>query len=355
MTIDNLCSCHQYSVEYGPYDVAHLGALCKRVREARSISGSVMASLCGAKSTRTITQDFEVNNQLGQQYFEQYVNALQSPEVTISPISPVQAQMLIHWYHDRSETSLRERVMQLAAISFEDIHPSNLQRPQELSNLVKKLEQSDHPALIMDDLWFIHALNEAQLNMYNIAPDNDFLHRWEGWHTIAGKVYRGSPVRAAHDAAGQFIPPTIVFFFEYPTTYPFLFTIQTRTFIDRLMTLSETEQHEIHKWWPHLTAFTLPHNTPSVPRQVTINGSSIFTTPRIERSIAAAVSGSAGDDRVRYTLVTWELLGTSNEEFMQSISAHTAQKVYFAHDYDTQRDFHINTWPEVNRQLQSIR
>ena len=195
---------------FGAYDVPHLGALCKRVRKARSISGTAMAKWCGVRSTRTITQDFELNNQLGSEYFEQYAKALQSKKMTLTPILPNQAQMLTNWHNDRGDYKLKNRISQLAAISFEDIHPGNPQRPRQLADLVQQLSCERQPALIMDDLWFIHALNEAQLRMYNIAPEADFLHRWEGWHTIAGKVYRGSPVRQAHDEAGQFIPPTIV-------------------------------------------------------------------------------------------------------------------------------------------------
>jgi hypothetical protein len=338
---------------FGPYDVPHLGALCKRIREARSISGASMAKRCKARSTRTITQDFEVHNRLGPEYFERYVDSLQSRDMTLSPVTPNQAQMLTSWYGDRSDTALKERISQLASINFEDIHPNNSQRPRQLTDLVQQLSCERQPALIMDDLWFIHALNEAQLYMYNIAPEADFLHRWEGWHTIAGKVYKGSPVRQAHDESGQFIPPTIVFFFESPNTYPFLFTIQTRAFLSKLLSLSEDEQHDIHSWWPFLTAFTLPHNTPSVPRQVTINGSSFYTTPRIDKSRMASVKMAGSDHEVRYTLVTWEILDTSNEALRESLAATSPQKVYFAHDYDTNRDFHVNTWPTVEPLLKN--
>ena len=341
-------------VDFGPYDVAHLGAFCKRVREARAISGSTMARHCSAKSTRTITQDFEVNNQLGPRYFERYVNALQSRDVTLSPITPTQAHMLTQWYHERSDVALAERTKEVAAIGFEDIHPANPHRPAALTDLVQQLSEAHRPGVIMDDLWYIHALNEGQLRMYGIQPGDPFLQRWDGWHTIAGKIRRDSPVRRGHDEAGHFIPPTIVFFLETPTTYPYLFTYPTRAFLSRLNALSEAEEADIHRWWPFLTSFTLPHNTPAVPRTVTVNGSAFYTNPSIDKSIVVPASSGDGAQNVRYMLVTWNVIWTSNEAVRASLETPGAQEIYYAHDYDTQRDFHVNTWPQVAEYLRTI-
>jgi len=341
-------------VDFGPYDVACLGALCKRVREARAISGATMASYCSAKSTRTITQDFEVNNQLGPEYFDRYVKALQSREVTLSPITPMQAQMLTQWYYEREPSIVAERTKEVSSIRFEYIHHSNPYRPAALADLVQELSEVRRPGVIMDDLWYIHALNEGQLRMYGIRSDDAFLQRWDGWHTIASKIWRDSPVRLAHNDAAGIVPPTIVFFLENPSTYPYLFTYPTRAFLSRLNAYSEAEEADVHRWWPYLTSFTLPHNAPAVPREITVNGSTFYTIPSIDKSIVVPAGSGDGAQNVHYMLVTWNVIWTTNGEVRASLEAPGPQTVYFARDYDTQRDFHVNTWPHVADYLRTV-
>jgi len=345
----NSADLHKHS--FGSHDIPHLGALCRRVREARAIAGSEMARYCNAPSTRTITTDFERQNKIGAQYFERYIQALQSPAIAPNPITPTHAQMLTHWYTDKSTARLDERIRQLAAIDFEDICPATQQRPAQLADLAQQLAHERRPALIMDDLWFIHALNQAQLGLYSIKPDSAFLQRWDGWHTIAGKVATDSPVRQAHSAHGQFVPPTLAFFYESRNTYPYLFTLQMRVFMHALLTLSQEHAGDIHLWWHQLTTFSLPYHTFSIPREVQINDSTIFATPQPVKSIAVQMPGS--HHPVRYTLVAWDILGTSNPDLLDSLHSRSPQRVFYAHEFDPQRRFHINRWPAVQQLLEA--
>jgi len=333
-------------------DLPHLGALCRQIREARGISPSQIAAYCGC-DLALITRSFEESNNLGEENFERYLAFLQQDDlVKTTPLTSAQAALLRSLYKSRGIAAQREHHLEAACISFDDISPRNPARPAALSELVNLLANEPRPAIIMDDFWFVHALNEAQLRLYGVDPASPFLNRWEGWHSIAGKIPVDSPIRRAHDQTGQFIPPTIVFFFEHEFTQQHLFTLQMRRLLERLVALSKEHQYELHKWWRQLISFMLPFNTQSVPRTVTINGATLLANPRITevRSVAHATGHVS-----HYALVVWEVICSSDGGMgMSHTGTPTPQPVYFAADYDKSRTFHVNTWPDVRAFLHAL-
>ena len=346
MTLQELLNEHLYN-----HDIPHLGALCRQIRVARDLSGQQVAKWCRCKSSATITRDFEIHNQLGRDYFQRWQELFQDPQRVSMPLSSMQASILQMLYEGRDEDKQKARHREVSRLNFKRIHPDNLTSHPELKELINELTETPYPALIMDDLWFIHALNEAQLLLYDIEPSSPFLHRWEGWHTIAGKAPVDSPVRKAHDQVGQFVPPTIVYFFQHINTQRFLFTLPMRQLLHRLFTLSIEHDYEIHRWWSQLFSFTLPYNTTSIPRSVKVNGVMLYTNPSIAHSVAIELDTG---ERINYALVVWETIKATNPAFAQLSTKTLPQRVFYAADYDHHCTFHVNTWPNVLPHLKQL-
>lgn len=198
----------------------------------------------------------------------------------------------------------------------------------------------------MDDLWFVHALNHALLRVYSIAPTSPFLYDWTGWHAIGSKIPADSPVRLAQERTGQFVPPTIVYFYQHEFTQQYLFTLHTRQLLHRLFTYSAEQNAEVHKWADQLTAFTLPFDTSAVPRTIRMNGSVIVTSPTVEDVVSLPANGVSA---VHYTLNVWETSAGPTP-----IAPYVPQPVYFAADYDREGRFHVNKWPSVVEPLRAL-
>jgi hypothetical protein len=339
-----------FNEQFYPHDIPHLGALCKQIRVARGLSGQQVAKWCRCKSSATITRDFEIHNQLGKEYFQRWKELFQDPQRVPMTLSSTQANILQMLYEGRDEDTQKVRHREVSKLNFKRIHPDNAASHPALGDLVDKLARTPHPAFIMDDLWFIHAQNEAQLQLYNIEPSSPFLHRWEGWHVIAGKIPTDSPVRIAYDEVGQFVPPSIVYFFQHEYTQRYLFTLPVRQLLYQLFTLSTEHDYEIHKWWSQLLSFTLPYNTISIPRSVTVNGVTLYTNPSIADAVTVELDTG---EQVNYILVVWEMIAASNPAFEQ-LTANTPQRVFYAADYDRRCTFHVTTWPEVQPHLKRL-
>ncbi len=329
-----------------PRDMPHLGALCKRIRLARGLTGTEIARLCHCRSSATITRDFEENNQLGEGYFQRWLRIMQDGERVPMPLTREQATLLSRHYYERDVTKLLEKHRTLQGVDFALIHPANGARPPALVALVDQLARTPYPAMIMDDLWFVHVVNEGLLRLYGIDPQGPFLRRWEGWHAVASKIPAGSPVRLAHDQSGQFIPPTIVYFYQHEFVQRHLFTLQVRHLLHRLFAESAKEDYEIHKWSDQLLAFALPFSMEAGPRVVTFNGTPVVTTPAIAQVAAARVQGGR---QVHYALCVWETYAPAS-----MTQQATPQPLYFAADYDRERTFHVNRWPGVTQSLERL-
>jgi hypothetical protein len=330
------------------HDLPHLGALLREIRTVRKISATEAQRWCGAPQTAAITKDFEQNNSIKFEYFERYLARLQSSKSVDSPLSLKQAQILRDLYENKN--TLGQRHGELASINFETISPHNPSRPKKLAELVEKLQKESRPALIMDDLWFVHAFNDAQRRLYRVDPQSPFLYRWEGWHTIAAKILADSPVRQAsyHGDANEFLQPTIVYLFQNEYSFQYLFTLQMRTLFCKFIELSKANKYELHDWWKKIISFYLPYKgmlsrTLRVPDTVKVHDTIVLAKPSIESRIEVDVSGDG--HKVGYTLAAWDIVLSSEPSFLKNIS--TQQEIHYAFKYDLAKKFHVNTWPNV--------
>lgn len=305
----------------------------------RGLTGTEVARLCRCRSSATITRDFEENNQLGDAYFQRWLQVMQDGERVPMPITSHQAALLAGHYSERNGDALLDKHRTLLGLDFELLHPAHPARPPALAALVEQLAQTPYPAMIMDDLWFVHALNDGLLRLYGIDPNGPFLRRWEAWHAVAVKIPADSPVRLAQDQSAQYIPPTMVYFYQHELVQRHLFTLQTRNLLHRLFAASVEHDYDIHKWADQLLAFALPFDAGAVPQVVSLNGVTIMTNPTIVQTAAVTVNGG---QQVHYALSVWETQGP-----VSLVRRARPQPIYFAADFDRERTFHVNRWPSV--------
>lgn len=341
--IDKLC----------PADLVHLGMLCKRIRESHGVSVQTIAHQCGV-SHATIDRFEQQRGSTSRATFEQYVQALMSKDV-MKPHQPISAEhaeilnTLYKRYNPRKKEQLQEERCNLAALDFAHMLPSR--RSRDLDTLVQKLADEERPALIMDDLWFIHAINGTLLRLFGVEPDDPLFSRWDGWHGLANKLRRDSIVRQAHVNTDEFFPATDTYFFEDDRLYPHLFTPQARHLICEMMHLSEQEDFEFHKWWLQVTSFLLPFKRESLPRTIYSQAQSITLYPvALKMPPVTLPSGYSA----RFALAVWGSDGSIAAREAFKAAQHGPRKrnpdIYYAADYDTKHEFHVNTWPEVKKQ-----
>lgn len=342
--IDKLCSA----------DLVHLGMLCRRIRESHGVSLQTMATQCGV--SHTTIERFELQRgSTSQQTFDRYINAL-GTEVIVRPHQPITAShaniltSLYRRYNARKKEHLHRERCDLAALNFADILPSH--RSRDLDVLVQQLADEERPALIMDDLWFIHAFNGTLMRLFGTQPDDPLFDRWDGWHGLANKLRRDSVVRLAHVNTDEFFPATDTFFFEDDRTYPHLFTPQARHLICRMLQLSEQEDFEFHKWWLQVTSFLLPFKRESFPRTIYAQGQTITVYPSVKKLPLVTLPGGY---TAQYALSIWEPDGSeqAREVFKAAHAGPRKRKpdIYYAAEYDTKNNFHVNTWPEVKKEI----
>lgn len=322
--------------------LSHVGALCKRIRESRGVGAVRITAKCGVPYESNITRNFEKLGMTNDQTFDRYVQALQSKDLIDPPLLDRHAAILRALWRDRKD--LKRLQHELAAISFDHIMPQ--QRGHKLAGLVADLEQLQQPAFIMDDLWFIHALNRSLLDLFGIDPDcSPFLRRWDGWHAIASKFRADSPVRRAHVNTDEVLAPTIVCFLENRRTYPLLFTLQMRQLVRKIIDLSEQQGGEFQIWWRQATSFYLPYHLSSMARTIMYQGQPIRVEPSIRSSREAEIGGGYS---ARYTLVVWNPSGSdAYEAFTRICGSANSRTIFYAADFDSRREFHVNDWPEV--------
>ncbi len=318
------------------HDLPHIGTLCRRIRESRSVRPTDIARWCDVDES-TITRNLEERGGIAAKTFKRYIEALQLPGIADPPITEKQAVILWNLYENRSTAKISALENNLSAISFADIRSKR--RSILLTEIVTALEKAQGPALIMDDLWFVHAVNGALLNLYTIDSGSEFLYRWEAWHDMAIKFSADSPVRGAHLYTNAFLAFSLTHFLENGI-YPYLFTSQIRYLIRRLITLSEQQNFAFHEWWKLATSFSLPFEDEPLARLMWYQGQTIqvAVAPQMHRVIDVSQEYPVG-----YTLVAWQPLGS---EAQQAFTAIQHQKdshlLFYAADYDMNKDFHIN-------------
>src|SRR5262245_43307064 len=99
------------------YDLPHIGALCRRIRESRVVRPTESARWSEVDEA-TITRNLEERGGVAAKTFHRYVEALQMREIVDPPISDKQATILLQLYENRSTTKISALECNLAAISF---------------------------------------------------------------------------------------------------------------------------------------------------------------------------------------------------------------------------------------------
>ncbi|MBK9714147.1 MAG: hypothetical protein IPO81_23010, partial [Kouleothrix sp.] len=118
----------------------------------------------------------ETDGPFGHENFERYVQALQSPTIHY-PLTDAQATILRTLYRNRRASRIRNLEDRFAVVDF-----ASIGQDEKFAGLVQELREHTGPAFIMDDLWFIHAVNGAQLKLFTVDPrSSPFLRRWDGW------------------------------------------------------------------------------------------------------------------------------------------------------------------------------
>lgn len=323
------------------YDIPHIGTLYAKARESRSLPQTYVADRCN-KAESSVSR-LEKYGRGSRSNFKCFVQALQSGSVQ-PPLEPKDAKILEDLYDYSQKNNVIDKQCHFSAISFREIKSQHC--PPGLSKLLEKLAQEPHPAMIFDALQFIHAVNGAALRLYQIDPDDEFLHRWEGWHTMASKFYKGSPIRRAHPDTDAFFPATVYSFFT--TTHPFLFTFQMRALIRRLHTLSVQNQYKFTPWWLNATSFTTPFNLEYMSRTIqSFQGRLIETILNDQtKQVEIPLGGT-----LPFTLGRWEPKSRREREIFNQLAKFQGD-IYFATDYDTERNFHVNNWPDVEAEVE---
>ncbi len=341
----------RYPEKLYPHDIPHIGAFCKRLRLSRGYSASDLADFCEVRAS-TITRNFEESGTLGERNFGRLVAAFKAGglpnELGYQPLTDEHAHQLADLYAQTKAKELMQRQARLSHIDIDYIRTRKNRNPH-LTELVELLEREQRPAFIMDELWFLHALNGALLRLLTIDPQADHFHRWEQWHVIGSKLYADSPVRAAHENPDLYYPPAIAYFFN--DTIPHFFTYQMRVVLKRMHELSALNHFHFDQWWSQATLFNLGYELKSLARILTYQGEKISTetSTRVWMDVATENGSHA-----KYTLVVWNPVNRDAlHAFSDIFSFRDSKNIYYAADASRTcgKPFHVNQWPEVDAEI----
>ena len=323
------------------HDIHHLGVLFKRIRATRNLSQADIAQALDVTNS-TISKFESTGRSRRGQIVERYIRLLQSPYLNNThipcPLENDEAALLAH-LNVIYQAGIDLVADQLSAYDFELI--ASPYSPLELKALVQRLRQLRWPAYICDGLGFIHAMNSAMLNLFNIAPGSPALRHWESWHTLAMNLTNPSPVRATFISVDSYLPALIRTFFR--TTLLYIFTPQMRRLLRELHELSYLNHLYFSKWWYAASSFNLYFEQNE--------GATIFRYG--DRYLYSSVVGlechwvnMAGSLSLPYYLGMWEPLGAESQVVFEHLRGLAAPgEVYFAAQFDTTHSNHVNCWP----------
>lgn len=330
------------------HDIPHLGVLFRRVREARGLSQTGIATALDVTSS-AISKFESTGRSRRDQIVERYIRALEAPAINgaqfHAPLDPEGAALLRRLNTTVQNGNGHAAAVQLSAYDFALI--TSPQAPAELKALVQKLRQSPWPAFIADGLWFVHAVNGAMWNLFGIAPDDPTLRRWESWHMIAAKFSEPSPIRAAHVSPDNYFPPSIQAFFH--STLPYLFTPQLRALLRNLHQLSLVNRLHFSTWWYQASCFNLSFEMEQSVRILRRGDHYFHTTIRGLKPHLVPITTNLA---VPYFLGVWEPLGAETRSGFTHLTGPAAPNdLLFAAGYDLRQNFHVNCWPETRDEV----
>lgn len=334
--------------------IPHLGMLLRRIRMARGVSPTEITRYCGFPHQTTVDRLEAGRLPRDTAVIGRYIDALAASELVSSELAltPAQASLLMTLHESQGSRQRIQAAAALYTLSFRTILPEY--RPPPLAALVRRMEQMPYPALIMDDLWFDHAINGTLCNIFAIPrvripgqgqlrlPDF-FYTRWEMWHSVGIKFPQDSPLRIGYAATDRyFLPAVLQIFFETPWTLPHLFGRHMHSLLARLRQTAQDEGYRAFSHaWHQVTAFLVPEHSHELLRIITYQGQSLL----FRLTIADHVPVTDADGyTVNYALAVWEPDSQQAEAVVQQIADPT---IYYAADHDQRHQFHINTWPEL--------
>jgi len=324
-------------------DLIHPGALCAHVREARGVSPSDMAAWCNVNTSRIAT--FEHRGVLGEARFERYLELLQAERLS-EAISADDARLLRTHYHLSHTRKARERLEQeLLHVNFQHIVSSKV---PAMSRLVAELKELDWPAYVMDAAGCVHCVNGAILGLFGMAPDDPYLWRWEAWNFVATKFHPDSSMRKAHTNPNEYFPLIMRTIFRDDQTCRYLFTWQQRMLLYKVHQLSTASGLLFSQWWRRAIRLQLHYYDLAPTRTLAVGDQHIPAQADPGKVVPVEIAKGCV---VRYIVGTWRPIRNEASEkvFAGLMAATNSRTLYFAAEYDEQRSFHVNTWPEVTR------
>lgn len=321
------------------YDLPHIGAMFKNIRESRGLTQKEIKNLGSIDNTRI--SKFEAGGDNGK-IVDGYIHALRklpSPLSITSRDEEVLKSLLDH------SLEKKKREEEGAVFAFDEIKSNWLKT--EFRNILTRLEQENNPAAILDSYWFVHAVNGSLLRMYNTNPSSAYLYNWEAWHSMATKFQLDSLIRQAYVNSDEYLGPSVNQFFMDENVQRFFFTYQMRTLLHRIFELSEENDFKFAKWWSKSVTLDLDFKLNSLSRIHRFGKRTIITDagPKYEANVPITQ-----DHTAKYRLIVWDPMSEEAKEVFDHLrtfpDSHT---IFFAADYDKNHDFHINNWPEIKR------
>lgn len=343
------------SIDPSTPSLPHLGVLLRRIRITRGVSPADIAHFCGFRHQTTVERIEAGRTPRDPEVLAGYLAALASPALVAPELALTvqQVDQLVALARAQTPRNQARAEASLCTLNLHTIMPEA--RPPALDALVQQMEQTPYPALIMDDLWFDHAINGSLCNIFAIprhrvpgAPQPRlpelFHKRWEMWHSVGIKFPQDSPLRAGYALTDSYFLPTVLqAFFEDPLTAPHLFGSHMRALLYRLHGAAVREGYGgFNRAWHQVTVFLVPERARELLRIITYRGQSLPF--RLTIAGQAPVT-SLGGFTAHYRLAVWEPDSDQARDVAESIADPT---IYYAADHDRHGQFHINSWPELS-------
>jgi len=302
--------------------IDHLGTLCRRIREAHHLSAKEVART--GNLDPGIVSRFELTGRASFISFSRYITGL--------ALRPREQELLDRCF--LAQEAAANRALDLADVRFAAMRDESraVCRP-----VLAALAAQRYPAIVQDDLWFIHALNRPLLRMFRLT-EAALETGWTTWHVIGANYVPGSPQAELHGSSGGIYFPQIVSrFFE--ETVPWFFTPQMGALRDRLWNLSPAYR----RTWSSITAFSAPYDHVDAVRPELAGahpGRDVSLGIITDQPFEVQVGGRT----VRYTLVRWTPRDSDATALLEGLAAEPdAARVYCAADYTEE----YNDWPEL--------
>lgn len=326
-----------------PSKVLHIGDIVRRIQESRNLDNATLARVAGiSESALKRLKSNDTNRPADKRrVVAKLASGLGSMQLPAAVrLSPAQEGLLV--VLGDADIAKEEAAR---AFGWLDMHTvPDAPSSSALAGLVRQLESRANPAMIIDPLMFIHAMNDLPLQLFMIDPDS-WLGTWDLWHLIAGKIRSDAPPRKSHVDEDHLLATT-AFFFQTKRVNRFLFTPQMQVLLDRVDVIAEQHDHPFHRTWATVTSFLAPFELKDMPRTVNRSDGRTVRTRAVTFDSVAVEDGLGGT--MEFALVGWE----AGDEAAQSIFTEWAERrarrpVLYARDFDRSQSFHVNRWPEL--------